>query len=57
MSQRLQPHERALTAAVHACFQRIRNQLVSSCEMLCSWEFMMGGELADWDDLLWTSSK
>ena len=29
MPQRLRPHERALTAAVHACFRNLRDELVS----------------------------
>ena len=29
MPQRLQPHARALTAAVHACFRDLRDELVS----------------------------
>ena len=30
MPQRLQPHARALTAAIHACFRDLRDQLASS---------------------------
>jgi len=29
MPQRLQPHARALAAAVHACFRDLRDELVS----------------------------